>query len=288
MADKSASKSAPGPNDDLIPLLIASNQTGLALNYNRMAALDPHGRTYAALEHKFRKFKARAKEILDAEGTGEGNGGAGKAEAKKRKTRGDAVQNGSDGGEATASKKSKATKKALAKGKAEAQIAKNGTTTKAGIKDENLDDDASPTIAKKAHVDSIASGKESDGKSSDEEGEGAKLVANVAKKRDASAVRPKAQRKGVARVVKKQPVLPREDSGEDTEESGQGEEHEESFQPKPKPKPKKGKATSRAAAKPVAKGKGKKGKSAEEPAEDLAEDSTGDLAKEAEAEMSAE
>ena len=51
--------------DTVIPLLFAANP-GIAPNYKKMSAMDSHGRTAVALEHKFRKWRAAAREILAA------------------------------------------------------------------------------------------------------------------------------------------------------------------------------------------------------------------------------
>ena len=49
-------------NDEIIPLIIAANP-GLILNYKAISALDPNKRTPSSFEHRFRKWKARAKEL---------------------------------------------------------------------------------------------------------------------------------------------------------------------------------------------------------------------------------
>ncbi|MCJ1469283.1 hypothetical protein MMC07_007916 [Pseudocyphellaria aurata] len=60
----SASKAA-AINDDVIPVLLAANPN-LTLNYQMMTTLDPQHRTYFAWEHKCRKWRAKAKELVDA------------------------------------------------------------------------------------------------------------------------------------------------------------------------------------------------------------------------------
>ena len=49
-------------DDDVIPLLLAANPK-VVLNYKVMASLSKGARTHSSLEHRFRKWKARAKEI---------------------------------------------------------------------------------------------------------------------------------------------------------------------------------------------------------------------------------
>lgn len=51
--------------DTIIPLLFAGSP-GIIPNYNKMSALDEHGRTASALEHKFRKWRQVARDILAA------------------------------------------------------------------------------------------------------------------------------------------------------------------------------------------------------------------------------
>ncbi len=51
--------------DNIVPLLFAANP-GIIPNYKKMSAMDSEGRTTSALEHKFRKWRQTAKEILAA------------------------------------------------------------------------------------------------------------------------------------------------------------------------------------------------------------------------------
>ena len=51
--------------DSVIPLLFAT-MPGMTPNYNKMSAMDEHGRTASALEHKFRKWRQMGREILAA------------------------------------------------------------------------------------------------------------------------------------------------------------------------------------------------------------------------------
>lgn len=64
MADPKAP--AASAEDLLIPILIASNP-GMKLDYKTMSALDGT-KTPAAFEHRFRKYRARAQEILASSG----------------------------------------------------------------------------------------------------------------------------------------------------------------------------------------------------------------------------
>lgn len=52
------------PADDLMPLIIAAND--VKFNYKAMAAMDPHGRTASALEHRVRNFRQAAKALAAA------------------------------------------------------------------------------------------------------------------------------------------------------------------------------------------------------------------------------
>ena len=73
--------------DDIIPLIIAGNP-GLVLNYKQMAARSKGKYTWSSLEHKFRKWKAVAKELqVDKEEGTEGGAASSTVEtAKKRQT----------------------------------------------------------------------------------------------------------------------------------------------------------------------------------------------------------
>ena len=51
--------------DTIIPLLFAANP-GITPNYKKMSAMDSHGRTASAMEHKFRKWRALGRDILAA------------------------------------------------------------------------------------------------------------------------------------------------------------------------------------------------------------------------------
>lgn len=193
--EKAGAKSPNNQHEDLIPLLIASKYGRVTLNFNRMKELDPHGRTASSFEHKFRKYKAAAKEILDADGGKATEGGSSSANitptptpTKKRKTKGEAVKGESDNGEMTPTKKRRVVKRDQ----------KNANA--AGVKEENLGDEA---------VQVNESAKEEPGaKASDEESEDAKPDAAVAKKRKpVSASKPRPRKKGLAIVLKKEPTF---------------------------------------------------------------------------------
>lgn len=51
--------------DTIIPLLFAAHPD-FKPSYQKMVAMDKHGRTYAALEHKFRKWRQTGREIAAA------------------------------------------------------------------------------------------------------------------------------------------------------------------------------------------------------------------------------
>lgn len=57
------SKNQAAANDEMIPLILATN-TGVVLNYKAMSGMDPQNRTASSLEHRFRKWKARARELV--------------------------------------------------------------------------------------------------------------------------------------------------------------------------------------------------------------------------------
>ncbi|MCJ1363449.1 hypothetical protein MMC16_002556 [Acarospora aff. strigata] len=61
-----ADLTAPSAEDILIPILIATNPD-IKLDYKKMSALDGT-KTAASFEHRFRKYRARAKEIVAAKG----------------------------------------------------------------------------------------------------------------------------------------------------------------------------------------------------------------------------
>lgn len=86
--------------DDIIPILLACS-SNLSLNYKQMAALDRLHRTASSFEHKFRKWRAAAKQILEAAATtsaelGTTDAGDRKGPTQKRKAGGDAPHNESD------------------------------------------------------------------------------------------------------------------------------------------------------------------------------------------------
>lgn len=218
--EKAGAKSPKSQHEDLIPLLIASIPGRITLNFNRMKELDPHGRTASSLEHKFRKYKAAAKEILDADGgkaTEDGNSNAKTTPTptptKKRKTKGEGVKGESDNGEMTPTKKRRVVKRDQ----------KNANA--AGSKEENLGNEADRV---KESV------KEEPGaKASDEETEDPKLDTAVAKKRKpAAASKPRPRKKGLAVILKKDPSFLSE-TGSDDEEKEDSVKATTAAQPKP-------------------------------------------------------
>jgi hypothetical protein len=96
------------PNDDIIPLILAAHD--FTPNYRAMAALDDQHRTVPALEHKFRKWRAKAREISEVK-KGENVEASKKAEAKSGKATKKAIkdemneaENESDNGEGPSKK----------------------------------------------------------------------------------------------------------------------------------------------------------------------------------------
>lgn len=219
--EKAGAKSPSSQHEDLIPLLIASIPGRVTLNFNRMKELDPHGRTASSFEHKFRKYKAAAKEILDADGGKATEDGGSSAKitptptpTKKRKTKGEGVKGESDNGKMTPSKKRRVVKR-------NPKIA-----NAAGAKEENLGDEAD-------HVNESAK-EEPGAKASDDETEDAKLDAAVAKKRKpAAASKPRPRKKGLAIILKKEPIFVSETESDDEEKEDSVKATTTAAQPKP-------------------------------------------------------
>lgn len=272
--------------DDMIPLLLAANP-GLTVNYKQMAALDKQKRTYSSIEHKFRKWRAIAKEITEGATTAsgeaskdssdvQGGGITEKLAVRKRKTASDEAHEDSEDEVEAPVKKPKATRKASARATTGAvAAAKKGGAPKIDNEDKSLSEGEAPqtrpTTSRKGPAkaptfgDGPEGGKEG---SSGNEGEDATAKkANVAKKRDdkvidvateVTAKKPRAPKKGTARIVKKGAMRGGADEGiaEDDEDVGS------KAIVRPKGTAKKVKAET--AAKPAAKGKGKKVKAVEE------------------------
>lgn len=210
------SPSASNANDDIIPVLIAANP-GLALNYKQMTVLDPKHRTWSSWEHKFRKWRARAKDIVDgnAEVNGESSKDAGDT-AGMRTT--------PDDREDTPVKKTRATKskaKVETDMVAEKQATPNATTSD-GASD-NQDLALRPTTARKGPAKDPSLGEGSsakNGEDADNDAEDATAKANTSKKRDETTQdaiiesprkKLRAEKKGTARVVKKKAIKPSEE-----------------------------------------------------------------------------
>lgn len=204
-------------HEDLIPLIIASSPGKPVLNFNRMKQLDPHGRTASSFEHKFRKYKAAAKEILDAD---EGN--PPKTPTKRRKTKGEGAQGESDNGEKNPRKKRRVIKGGSKNADAGAEVAGAEVADPqakrlAGVQGESLDDEADrETVMAEKESDNAneAAEEESGAKTSDEGCEDAKLEAAVAKKRKPES-QPKPRKKGLARIVKRELTFLTETESED-------------------------------------------------------------------------
>lgn len=123
------------PADDLMPLIIAAND--VKFNYKAMAAMDPHGRTVSALEHRVRNFRQAAKALAAAAQEKE-NGGA------NDKAGGTIRENGIADGDADKKKNTPARKtpvKASPRGKKAATV-----------KDSELDGQNDSTPSKKPKV----------------------------------------------------------------------------------------------------------------------------------------
>ncbi|MCJ1470836.1 hypothetical protein MMC07_009483 [Pseudocyphellaria aurata] len=213
------SPSMPNPatvNDDIIPVLIAANP-GLILNYKQMTALDPHHRTNSSWEHKFRKWRARAKEIAD--GTAEVKG-----ESSKDAGGTAAIRTSPDDGEAAPIKKKRATKTKPKLGTdmvAEKQATPNATTEDGA--NDNQDLPLRPTTARKGPAKDPSLGEGSSANNGDDvniDAEDTTAKANTGKKRDETTQddinesprkKARAEKKGTARVVKKKAIKPTEE-----------------------------------------------------------------------------
>lgn len=273
-----SSKAATG--DDTIPLLLAANP-GLTLNYKQLAALDPEHRTYYAWEHKFRKWKARAKELVEinAQANGESSKAAGDMEdnttaeptvALKRKTTSRLGSQGSNDVDDAPIKKSK---KVPPKVKQAAPIN--------AINDDNASDKQAlpirPTTARKEPANVPSVGQESsakNGENSENEGEDTAAKANSSKKRDEATQevingsptkKVRANKKGTARVIKKHPKKPTETEEEISDDEDI--DSEEIVKPKAKP---------RAEKKGTARVMKKKAKQLTETSEKISEDEESD------------
>ena len=262
----SASNTA-ATNDDVIPILIAANP-GLTLNYKQMTALDLQHRTYSSWEHKFRKWRAKAKEIMEGTATSNGEsskeagdvGGNMNAEpdaAVKLKTASPPEIQGSNHGDDAPITKSKVTKKAPAKAKVEKDVVANKQAApEAAPEDDNASDKKVVPIrqvtAKKRPAKALTRGEDSsakNGENLDNDGEDATAKANTSKKRDETTQDPvngsppkkaRAEKKGTARIVKKKAKKPTETDEEISEDEAKG--SEKIVKPKPKAKAKGGKA----------------------------------------------
>lgn len=234
------SPSASNPNDDVIPILLAANP-GLTLNYKKMAALDPQQRTNFSWEHKFRKWRASAKDIAD---------GTAKANDESSK---DAGETGDPATETAMDdapiKKPKAGKKAPAKKQAVSQVASQAAS-QAATKDDLASDKQAlpirPTTARKGPVKATASGESSvkNGELDNDGEDDTMAKANVSKKRDETTQdtinesppkKARTEKKGTARVVKKKAIKPSEAEEEISE--NEDIDSEKTVKPKPKPKP---------------------------------------------------
>lgn len=233
-------------HEDLIPLIIAASPGKSVLNFNRMKQLDPHGRTASSFEHKFRKYKAAAKDILDAD---EGN--YPKSPTKRRKTKGEGPQGESDTEEKTPTKRRRVVKGGSKNANTNAAAEVVGPEAKhlAGVGGESHDDEADreTVMAKKESDNANEAAEEEEPGAKTTSDEDARLEAAVAKKRKPES-QPKPRKKGLARIVKRESTFLTE-----SESESEGEEElmkARSVQNKRKPA---------GAAKSGAKGKGSKG-----------------------------
>lgn len=217
IVEKAESKStsiSSNQHEDLIPLIIAASSGKTVLNFNRMKQLDPHGRTASSFEHKFRKYKAAAKDILDAD---EGN--SSKNPTKRRKTKGEGAEGESNNEEKTPTKRRRVVKGGSKDANAAAEVADPEAKRLAGFKGESLDDEADrETVMAKKETDNANEAAEEEevpgAKTSDED---ARLEAAVAKKRKPES-QPKPRKKGLARIVKRERTFLTETESEDKEE----------------------------------------------------------------------
>lgn len=225
--------------DDIIPLLLASNN--LTVNYNKMAAFDSQHRSFSSFEHKFRKWRVRAKEISEGVASAggahnpnagneilEGVAGAGgepnlneengNVPATKRKTVNDAAHDRSDHGDESPIKKSRVTKQAPGKANSGTEVAaKNGTAYKTSTKDVTVDDEKLVVVRRttprkqpvkaKTPVFGGKTGIEEEGETSENEWQPPqtkKCVDDADSLTNQSRVKKaKVLKKGIARVVKK-------------------------------------------------------------------------------------
>ena len=211
-AVSSMSTGSPGAtNDDVIPVLLAANP-GITLNYKQMMALDPQHRTYSSWEHKFRKWRAKAKDI--ANGTAKANGESSKdtndtggntnsepATAVEPKTPSSLEVHGSNDGDDVPTQKSNVAKKVTPKEVVETDIAvKKNATPEVKIGDDNAGDkQAVPirsTTPKKRPTKTPATGDDSSVKIGEDKGSPLKKA--------------RGEKKGIARVVKKPAKKPTE------------------------------------------------------------------------------
>ena len=274
----SPSANSAGVNDDIIPLLLATTNNA-TINYKQIAALDPQQRTASSFEHKFRKWKARAKELLDGVANGGAdhgnqNGGNGNVPATKRKTVNDAAHNESGDGEEGPTKKPKVTEQAPSKINGGTDLeAKIGTMSKAPTQDVTLDDNKAivirRTTARKAPVKVKTpvfvdeSDIKDEGETSEAEWQAPHIEKSVDGMANLSNVSPikkaRVLKKGTARIVKKKLGMRGAGGASDGEEyNGASDEIEVEFNGA-KTKAKRGKNTGGAkpAAKSAGKGKGK-------------------------------
>ena len=116
-------------DDDIIPLLLAVHK--LVPNYKAMSALDQGGRTQSSFEHKFRKWRARARELLLARDGTTGEATLNPEPNVKKRAKESAVGEPEDG---SPKKKAKASRKPSVK---EAKKAQEDTSVKEEAEEED-------------------------------------------------------------------------------------------------------------------------------------------------------
>lgn len=232
-----SASSAAAINDDVIPILLAANPA-LHVNYRQMVVVDPQHRTYSAWEHRFRKWKAKAKELADATANGNeesskdagdmgGNTTAEPSIAAKRKNASPLGSQDSNDKADAPIKKSKVMKKAPAKAKVETDmITKEQAEPEAATKDDEASEKPAlpirPTTARKGPVKAPTFGEEASAKNEedlDNDGEDNTSKANSSKKRDETTQdaisgsppkKARGEKKGTAKIVKKKTKKPTE------------------------------------------------------------------------------
>ena len=180
--------------DDIIPLIIAGNP-GLVLNYKQMAACSKGKYTWSSLEHKFRKWKAVAKE-LHADNVEGAEGGAASSTVETAKKR-----------------------------QAAKPLAKRPRAPKKATQDQDSEDEEEEGKKTKANKRSKVGSADAEEKPviKEEIRKAAQKFKEASKNGGSPALElPKGQKKGTARVVKKDRLRGGGDEDEEEELEGKG------------------------------------------------------------------